>query len=176
MSFATTFLGAFLALGLTYVYDRRKARLAEQEDRRKVLNTVRVELEGALQRITRFFQQESDAFDTLQSDVNASKSKGTGHLAVIPDVRLDRIAMDTAIFSGKLFLLNEETLELLSETYRRIDVVNRSSDELRVIARSPLTSEHMPMVQGLVATGRGTMSNLQQSLSQALPKLVAEVR
>jgi hypothetical protein len=50
MAFVTTFLGAFLALGLTYFYDRYKASSAEQAERRKVMKTIRSELALNLKR------------------------------------------------------------------------------------------------------------------------------
>ena len=171
VSFATTFLGAFLALGLTYVYDKHKGKQRERDDRRKVMNTIRYEMAGNVERIERFFKSESDAFQQLENETNESKSSDVGYIKLVPDIRLERAALDTAIYSGKLFLLTEEVLKMLAENYRRIDVVNRTSDDLRVIARGPLSKQHVPMIQALVTTSRGYMQNLQDSLPEAIAKL-----
>jgi hypothetical protein len=168
VTFASTFLGAFLALALTYFYDKHKSRVAEQEERLKVLNTVRHELTRNLERIDEYFQSEKDAiYGGLEADLNQSAKSERGHFVLIPDIRLERSALDTAIFSGRLFLLSEEILESLSENYRRVDVVNRNSDDLRAIARAPVNEEFKPMIANLAGVTRGTMQNLQESLKKA---------
>lgn len=86
-------------------------------------------------------------------------------------MRLERAALDTAIFSGKLFLLDGDALEKLYENYRRIDVVNRNSDDLRAIARRPVTKEYVPMIESLATVTTGYMKNLQDSIPAAIKKL-----
>jgi hypothetical protein len=135
------------------------------------MNTIRYEMAGNLERVERFFKSESEAFQQLESEVNESKPNAVGYLKVVPDTRLEHAALDTAIYSGKLFLLTEEVLKLLSENYRRIDVVNPNTADLRAIALGPLNREPLPMIQGLVTTSRRYLQNLQDSLPAAIAKL-----
>ena len=173
VSFLTTFFGAFLALGLTYFYDKYKAKEIERSDRHKVLATVSSELTRNLETIKRTIRDEADYIE-LQEKLNKAKVSDIGYLAVAPDIRLDRAALDTAIFSGKLFLLNQNTLETLSENYRRVDVINRCSDELRSMARVPLTKDYFPMFQNLIGVTRGYMDNLSKSIPETTEKLKNE--
>jgi len=155
----------FLALGLTYRYDKRKARQSEDEDRRKVLSTIRNELAVDLKRIEGFLASAGE-YQALARKLNAANPTEPGHIALFPDIRLDRSAMDTAIFSGKLFLLDQPTFEALSEEYRRIDVVNGTSNELRAIARAPVTRDYIPMIANLRGTALGTVENLRKSIPE----------
>jgi hypothetical protein len=173
VSVLTTFLGAFLALGLTYIYDRHKAKTAEREERAKVLRTIRHELNENLERIRRYFTSEEEAYAALEAKLNIDSGQGVGYLAVTADIRLERTALQTAIFSGRLFLLAPEILEALYENYRRIDVVNQTSDDIRAIARNPVSREHAPMIQSLVTVRRGYLENLRDSLPGAVSTLAS---
>jgi hypothetical protein len=166
----STFVGAFLALALTYLYDRHKARRLEQDERRKVLSTIKHELASNLERIEQFLKDTS-AYKGLENDMNKAEIPGAGRFLAIPDVRLERVALDTMLFSGKFFLLDQEILEIVTENYRRSDVVNRSSDDVRAIARGPVDQRHVPIIAALNGIVAGTIGNLRSSLPEAIEKL-----
>jgi hypothetical protein len=170
VNFATTFSGAFLAIGLTYFYDKHKAQAQERDDRGKVLNTIQHELELNLERIEGLHNQERE-YAKLEGRLNEAKIEGAGYLAVVPDIKLERAAFDTAIFSGKLFLLDQGSLKMLSEEYRKIDVVNKNSGDLRAIGRGPVDKQYIPTIQSLVVVSRGYMEHLQKSIPEAIKSL-----
>jgi hypothetical protein len=140
ITFAATFLGAFLALGLTYLYDRHKNAKSENDDRLKMLRTICHELGRNLKQIEETLKS-AKAYEELAAELNKDSPAGTSYLAPFPDIRLRRAALDTAI-SGRFFLLDQHDFEEVSEQYRRIDVINRNSDDLRAIARAPVNKDY----------------------------------
>lgn len=118
-SFLSTFFGAFLALGLTYIYDRHKAHRLEQDDTRKVLTIIRYEMNLILQRIenakhaAKLFRESQDALRDIQDKF---QDVGFAHLKdrtifIVPEVRLPRTAFDAATYSGKFFYLIRKLLK-----------------------------------------------------------------
>lgn len=81
VSIGTTFLGAFLAIGLTYLYEKHKAKSVERDERRKVLHTIHHELAGNLKRIESFFSKEAAALRALEAQLNETKHQGSGTFA-----------------------------------------------------------------------------------------------
>jgi hypothetical protein len=173
VTFVATFLGAFLGLGLTYLYDRYKIKKSESEDRQKMIRTICHELARNLRLIETTLSSAKE-YAELANQLNENTPSGTGYLAAFPDVRLERAAIDTAIFSGRLFLLDQKTFEEVSEQYRRVDVVNLASSELRAIARAPVNKDYLPMIQSLRGTSAGTMENLLKSIPAVLASLETE--
>jgi hypothetical protein len=92
---------------------------------------------------------------------------------VVPELRLEQAARDTAVFSGRLFLLDQTVLEKVTENYRRIALVNQASADMRELGLHPLDSSHVPMLGNLIAIVEGTVKNLRESIPDALEQLDA---
>jgi hypothetical protein len=167
-TFVATFLGAFFGLWLNYRYDRYKSKKSEDEDRQKMMTTLGHELVLVQKRIQDFVNLAGE-YEALAAKINAANPNASSYVAAFPDIRLDRQAMDTSIHSGKLFLLDQSMFEALAEQYRRIDVVNRSSDDLRAIARAPVNRDYLPMIEAL----RGTVLGTSQNLLESIPSMAA---
>ena len=170
LSFATTFFGAFLALGLTYWYDKRQDRDRELNDKIKVQHTLKHELKRVFAMIKDYIDSK-DAYIDLQNKMNEANISGTGQVLVFSHIQLPKAAFDTALFSGKFFLLGENILEIVMEQYRRMDVVNDTADDLRRIATKPQSRDSLPIIGSLSGVLDGTLNNLLESLPVAIQTL-----
>ena len=179
LNLATTFVGALLAIGLTYFYDKQKDKSIECSDRRKVLNAVRMELTRNLERIEELKRHQwPPPTSAVALTAHGIKSKpDVAYIAVFPEIRFERAALDAATFSGKLFLLDEDTLETVGDCYRRIDLANRNADDFRTIARSPIdqTTYH-PVIVNLIGSIRTTVDSLQEVIPEVIQRLDQELQ
>jgi hypothetical protein len=143
-----------------------------EDDKRNVLTAIKHELTKNLQLIDKL---ESDIkrgiYEDLQDQMEKAKIPGAGRFIVLPHVKLARMALDTAIHSGKYFSLKDDIAELIKEGYRRIDVVNEWSDQLRTIGNTSHDSSSIPIIGSLYGTIEGTIGNLKKSLPATIRQL-----
>jgi hypothetical protein len=83
-------------------------------------------------------------------------------------LNLQRLAMDTASFSGKLFLLEEDLLEAITNAYGKIDAVNIYSNELRDMALGPMKRAYLDQKLAVIDVA-------VDNLLEFLPQLIAVI-
>lgn len=171
VSFSATFLGVFLAFGLTYLYDRRREAARERSDLRKVLSTLRFELASNLRSVTEALENSTPSPNQIEGVALPDDDSTEG--LMIPYVILERSALDTAINSGRLFLLSEDALHLVMSAYQTLDVVNTFSQQLLAISSQPQERASKLIIENHSSVVASALAQLKQELPNTIERMDA---
>jgi hypothetical protein len=156
-----TLIGTFVGFGLAMWWDRTKERNKENRDRAETVQSITLELEGIMTRLT-----------VAEAEVSAVEGRPGSAAVEMSLPFLSSSAFEAAVHSGKLTLLPPPLQEELSTIYEQVRLLRAHVDNASTsYAHGSTVEEHVAVLTNATAYLRANGEMLREQLEDALDHL-----